>query len=89
MDVEIWVHGGKARDLQQVIGFLSGDAHDRSKVRILVKSAPGEYTWFDFPVEPGDNWPVPERDAIQTGQDLAAMDVEMKRWQSELTKGES
>ena len=29
----IWVHGCRARDLKQVESYLSGDAHDQSKVQ--------------------------------------------------------
>jgi predicted ATPase with chaperone activity len=31
---EVYVHGARASNLKQVIDFLSGDAHDRSKVQI-------------------------------------------------------
>lgn len=33
---EVWIHGARARSWDQVIEYLSGDAHDRSKVQIYV-----------------------------------------------------
>lgn len=52
----IWVHGAPARDLEQVESYLSGDAHDRSKVewfdgsrfRPLVIEEPRRVTSGDF-----------------------------------------
>jgi hypothetical protein len=32
----LWVHGTRARDLEQVAAYLNGDAHDQSKVQVLV-----------------------------------------------------
>lgn len=32
----LWVHGTPARDLEQVAGYLGGDAHDQSKVQVLI-----------------------------------------------------
>ena len=32
----IWIHGQPARDLDQVASYLNGDAHDQSKVQVLV-----------------------------------------------------
>jgi hypothetical protein len=32
----IWLHGLPARDLDQVRAYLNGDAHDQSKVQVLV-----------------------------------------------------
>lgn len=34
--IGFWVHGMRARDLAEVESFLTGDAHDKSKVQ-----------WFD------------------------------------------
>jgi len=31
-----WIHGFPARDMEQVAEYLSGDAHDQSKVQVLV-----------------------------------------------------
>ena len=30
---EVLVHGMRARDIEQVMSYLSGDAHDRSKIQ--------------------------------------------------------
>ena len=30
---QFWVHGMPARNIDQVIDYLSGDAHDRTKVQ--------------------------------------------------------
>lgn len=32
---QIWLHGQPARTLEEVIKYLSGDAHDRSKVQFF------------------------------------------------------
>lgn len=32
--VELWVHGGKARDEAQFLSYLKGDDHDRSKCAV-------------------------------------------------------
>lgn len=34
-DPWVWVHGAPARSLKQVVDYLSGDAHDRSKVEFF------------------------------------------------------
>lgn len=31
-----WVHGMQARSFEQVAGYLTGDAHDQSKVQVYV-----------------------------------------------------
>lgn len=35
-DGTVFIHGSLARDWAQVAEYLSGDAHDRSKVQVLV-----------------------------------------------------
>ena len=35
-NAEIWVHGFPARDWEQVVQYINGDAHDRSKLQVLV-----------------------------------------------------
>lgn len=35
-DAVLWVHGMQARSFEQVAGYLTGDAHDQSKVQVYV-----------------------------------------------------
>ena len=35
-DGALWVHGLPARSYEQVADYLNGDAHDRSKVQVMV-----------------------------------------------------
>ena len=35
-DGTFWVHGAPARSFEQVASYLTGDAHDRSKVQVVV-----------------------------------------------------
>jgi hypothetical protein len=48
--VEVWLHGSPARSLEQIMWYLSGDAHDRSKVQIFVNTGDPKSSFFaDFP----------------------------------------
>lgn len=33
---EIWIHGFPAKSWEQVVEYATGDAHDRSKLQVLV-----------------------------------------------------
>lgn len=57
MHVEIWVHGAPARDIRQVVSYLTGDSHDRSKVQIVYVDENGRRSWFDFPLDDETNRP--------------------------------
>ena len=38
--VELWVHGMQARDEEQFLSFLNGDAHDQSKCQVRTPYEP-------------------------------------------------
>lgn len=53
MKVSIWVHGAPARSLEQVVSYLTGDDHDRSKVQVHVDTGdPRTSQFLPFPFTP-------------------------------------
>lgn len=41
---KVYLHGGYARDLAQVVSYINGDAHDRSKIEFF--DGAGFQAWF-------------------------------------------
>ena len=51
--VELWCHGMKARNLEQVLSYLTGDDHDKSKVQVFVNTGDPKTSFFTpFPFTP-------------------------------------
>ena len=56
--IEVWVHGSPAHSFGQIQSFLSGDAHDRSKVQLYRNTD-------DFDTSGFMDWPLPDEKPAQ------------------------
>lgn len=46
--MEFWIHGLRAKSIQQVKDYLDGDAHDRSKLQVFVYNEDGDSRYGRF-----------------------------------------